>query len=159
MIKNISMDDIRIAQKNWGDAVIRIGQDYINGRDYKATADAAIHDLYDFDGDGVLFKPTRTSAEQPFRNTKESAVSYFVGGGSDNDIGFALNPWACVRFDENQTVLLEKDFAVSMGMYYFTDSNTGTETPVEFTFGYKPCTDGSLIIFLHHSSVPYNLNK
>lgn len=42
-----------------------------------------------------------------------------------------------------------------MGNYYFTDKN-GKEVKVEFTFGYKRAKDSRLVIFLHHSSIPFS---
>jgi len=152
----ISKQDIFDVQKQWGNAVVNIGHDYISRKDYVATASSAIETLYDFDNGSVLFKPTRTMADNPFRNTKESAIAYFVGGGEYDDAGFAINPWSRVRFDENQTILIKDDFAISMGLYYFMDANTNIETTVEFTFGYRFRDDGNLVIFLHHSSIPYS---
>jgi len=43
-----------------------------------------------------------------------------------------------------------------MGYYVFTDATTKAKVTVEYTFGYKRCSDGKPRIFLHHSSVPYN---
>ena len=45
--------------------------------------------------------------------------------------------------------------ATAMGNYYFTCSETGDVTKVEYTFGYKKNNDGKVRIYLHHSSVPY----
>ncbi len=59
-----------------------------------------------------------------------------------------------VRF-ENSGTIIDSDSAISMGNYYFTDTNTGKETKVEYTFGYKKDKDGKLRINLHHSSLPY----
>merc|ERR1712113_274368 len=74
------------------------------------------------------------------------------------DSGFAINGgkgWSEVRFENNQTKLTG-DVALAMGNYYFTCAQTGSETKVEYTFGYKKCEDDQLRIFLHHSSVPYS---
>merc|ERR1719316_1026917 len=46
-----------------------------------------------------------------------------------------------------------------MGTYYFTCATTGDKTKVEYTFGYKRNDDGKLRIFLHHSSVPFKVEK
>mmetsp|Transcript_34744 Transcript_34744/g.58827 ORF Transcript_34744/g.58827 Transcript_34744/m.58827 type:complete len:224 (-) Transcript_34744:186-857(-) len=43
-----------------------------------------------------------------------------------------------------------------MGDYVFTSAADGSETRVEYTFGYKRNDDGKVRIFLHHSSVPYS---
>merc|ERR1719247_3134277 len=89
-------------------------------------------------------------------------MSYFVGeknvnGGYQEDGGFAINGgkgWSKVVYD-NHAIDLNGPTAIAMGNYYFTCATTGSETKVEYTFGYKRCDDGKVRIFLHHSSVPY----
>merc|ERR1712113_113398 len=63
--------------------------------------------------------------------------------------------WSNVVFDNHQ-VELNGDMAIAMGNYYFTSAEDGSESKVEYTFGYKKNDDGKLRIFLHHSSVPYS---
>ena len=41
-----------------------------------------------------------------------------------------------------------------MGNYFFTGPD-GSDTKVEYTFGYVRGDDGKLKINLHHSSLPY----
>merc|ERR1719426_759579 len=90
-------------------------------------------------------------------------MSYFVGGsavpgGYDEDAGFAINGgngWANVVF-QNHQVELCGNTAIAMGTYWFTSAADGSETKVEYTFGYKKNEDGKVRIFLHHSSVPYS---
>merc|ERR1711968_177908 len=80
-----------------------------------------------------------------------------VDDGYDEDGGFAINGgkgWSKVVFDNHQ-ITLKGNTAVAMGTYYFTDATSGSETKVEYTFGYERCEDGKPRIFLHHSSVPY----
>ena len=86
---------------------------------------------------------------------KEGAISYFIGNNSsyDEDKGFALQPWVNVRF-ENSAVILEEHRALAMGNYFFTDTQ-GSETKVEYTFGYIKTKDGVLKIDVHHSSLPF----
>ena len=51
--------------------------------------------MYDFENN-VLFKPTKAAVEQ-FRNTKNSAFSYFISGDEKEckeDTGFALSKWS-----------------------------------------------------------------
>merc|ERR1719323_249312 len=98
-----------------------------------------------------------------FRPSASDALSYFVGheaieDGHAEDSGFAINGgkgWSDVRFENHQTKLTG-DVALAMGNYYFTCAQTGDETKVEYTFGYKKADDGKLRIFLHHSSVPFD---
>ena len=61
-----------------------------------------------------------------------------------------------VRF-ENACLILEKNRALAMGNYYFTDLD-GNETKVEYTFGYK-IVDDLIKIDLHHSSFPFSRDK
>merc|ERR550514_1565467 len=136
-----------------------------DGGDYIAAAADAAGELYAYGHDNVLFKPTK-AAEYQFRPTAKDAMSYFVGesnvkGGYKEDGGFAINGgkgWSDVVFDNHQIELLG-DTAIAMGTYYFTCATTGDKTQVEYTFGYKRNDDGKLRIFLHHSSVPFKVEK
>ena len=62
--------------------------------------------------------------------------------------------WKNVVFSNHQ-IDLNGEVAIAMGSYLFTDATTDEEVKVEYTFGYKRCSDGKPRIFLHHSSVPY----
>ncbi|MGB6299378.1 MAG: hypothetical protein WBF90_24800 [Rivularia sp. (in: cyanobacteria)] len=150
----ITEKDVIEAQNTWANAVIEIGKTYQNKGDYRAKAAETVDTLYGYDEGKVLFKPTLASEGQ-FRLTEEDAVSYFVKGKIAEDKGFALRPWSKVRF-ENAGVSVGCGDAVAMGNYYFTDANTGKETKVEYTFGYRRNDDGKLLIDLHHSSLPFD---
>jgi hypothetical protein len=149
----ITREEIIQAQKTWGDAIVSIGQAYTQSQDYQALAAKVIDSLYGYDQGTVLFKPTKAS-NKPFRLTRQEALSYFVKGIVPEDQGFAIQPWSGVRF-ENAGMLMDEDSALVMGNYYFTDAKTGTETKVEFTFGYHKDDAGKLRIDLQHSSLPY----
>ena len=111
----------------------------------------------------MLFKPTK-STKNPFRPTGEEAMSYFVGAEAmsmdefaGEDAGFAINGgkgWKDVVFTNHQ-IDLNGDTAIAMGSYVFTSAEDGSETKVEYSFGYKRNDDDKIRIFLHHSSVPY----
>ncbi len=157
----ISEADVTSCQTSWANAIQTISKTYLEKGDYiQAAADAAA-DLYGYGRTNVLFKPTK-AADEPFRPTGESAMSYFVGGsavenGLEEDAGFAINGgkgWANVKFDNHQIEYLG-NAAIAMGTYYFTCATTGDVARVEYTFGYKRNDDGKPRIFLHHSSVPY----
>ncbi|OQX14142.1 MAG: hypothetical protein BWK73_10295 [Thiothrix lacustris] len=151
----ITERDVQAAQQAWADGIVTIGKIYQDKGDYSAAARKLLDQLYAFDEGEVLFKPTK-AAEDQFRGSKDEALSYFVTGIEAEDHGFALQPWSNVRF-ENEAIALNQDTAEAMGDYYFTDAATGKETKVEYTFGYKRAkTDGHLMIFLHHSSLPYH---
>ncbi|MCJ8278996.1 MAG: hypothetical protein MJK14_03375 [Rivularia sp. ALOHA_DT_140] len=150
----ITEKDVIDAQNTWGNAIVEIGKAYQNKGDYKTVAANTVDNLYGYDEGKVLFKPTKASEGQ-FRLTEQDAVSYFVKGKVAEDKGFALQPWSKVRF-ENAGVSVSCSDAVAMGNYYFTDANTGKETKVEYTFGYRRNNDGKLLIDLHHSSLPFN---
>ena len=143
------------AQDAWGNGIVKIGS--LKGDIVAATraADEHLDTLYAFDLGKVLFKPTKCAQVQ-FRLDKISALSYFVGGNSDyaEDKGFAINPWTAVRF-QNAAIILEENRAIAMGNYWFTDPD-GTETKVEYTFGYKKDAAGKIRIDLHHSSLPFS---
>merc|ERR1711924_132560 len=92
------------------------------------------------------------------------AMSYFVGAEAmkndkfkGEDAGFAINGgkgWSNVVF-KNHQIDYNGNTAIAMGEYWFTCATTGSETKVEYSFGYKKNDDGKVRIFLHHSSVPY----
>ena len=167
----ITLDEIITAQRNWGDAIVRISKTYRahledpsrDGGDYVAEAEKAADELYGYGRTDVLFKPTK-AAETPFRPTAKGALSYFIGGdkvmtgGYAEDKGFALGPggvgWKKVVFDNNK-VDLNGNTAQAMGEYYFYPADGGSPAKVEYTFGYKRNDDGKIRIYLHHSSLPY----
>ena len=141
------------AQEEWGNAIVSIGETYLNEGNYEALAADTVDRLYAYDEGTVLFKPTKASDEQ-FRLSEAEAVSYFVTGVVPEDHGFAIQPWSDVRF-ENAGIILDCNSAVVMGNYYFTDAHTGEEAKAEFTFGYRRDVTGNLLINLHHSSFPH----
>ncbi len=149
----ITEAEVLQAQQTWADGLVAIGKLAGDATAAKAAAQALVRRLYNYGEGKVLFKPTKAAHDQ-FRETFEQALSYFVGGDHHEDHGFALHPWAAVRF-ENNSLFLDVDSAGAMGNYYFTDAKTGAETKVEFTFAYRRASDGRLVIFLHHSSLPY----
>jgi hypothetical protein len=149
----ITPAEVRAAQQAWGEAIVAIGAAHAQGGDAQAAAQKTLDTLYAYDLGPVLFKPTKAAAE-PFRSTRDSALSYFVGGAIPEDHGFALQPWSHVRFGDPD-LFIDSDSAVAMGHYGFTDAQTGLETQVEYTFGYRRDADGRLRIFLHHSPLPY----
>ncbi|MEM6292165.1 MAG: hypothetical protein AAGA54_12895 [Myxococcota bacterium] len=150
-------DQVLAAQKTWGDGIVAIGAAFTNKGDYVARAREHIDTLYAYgDGREVLFKPTKCEHIQ-FRPTLTGALSYFVGSsdsipGFPEDKGFAIAPYTAVRF-ENAGIIINGDRALAMGNYFFT-SPDGTETKVEYTFGYV-MIDGAVRIELHHSALPF----
>ena len=160
--KPITQAEVLAAQKEWGDAIVRISKTYLDGGDYVGAAGKAADQLYGYGRSDVLFKPTK-AAEAPFRPTAEGALSYFIGGdkvagGFSEDKGFALGPggvgWKKVIFDNNK-VTFNGATAQAMGEYYFYSAADDSVAKVEYTFGYKRNEDGKMRIYLHHSSLPY----
>ncbi len=150
-VDSLDADTINVAQQAWANGIVSIGAAHTAGEDAKIVASQLLEELYAFD-QKVLFKPTKAAAD-PFRNSYDEALSYFVGGSIEEDTGFAIQPWTAVRF-ENEDMLIHGDYAVAMGHYYFTGTD-GKETKVEYTFGYRLTEDGKVKIDLHHSSLPF----
>ncbi len=96
----VSIDEATLLLTTWADGVIRIGEVFQQGGDYKNLASQLVDDSYDYQSAEVLFKPTLASETQ-FRLTKEGAVSYFIGGNElfTEDKGFALKIWKSVRWE------------------------------------------------------------
>ena len=95
-------------QENWGDNIIGISSAFEKGREFISLAKDLISNLYAYTEEEVLFKPTLASDFQ-FRKTKESALSYFVGGNSDfeEDKGFAIKGWTKVRWENSSLFLIK----------------------------------------------------
>jgi hypothetical protein len=157
---NISLAEVEAAQKAWGEALVKISDDYQSGglAKAKATASAVLDGAYGYKLGPVLFKPTLTVEPQTFRTTKEGALSYFVGGDTNfpKDSGFALKGWKKVEVS-NAAVHINGDVANTMGKVSMTDKN-GKVTTVDKTWTFKKDDSGVIRIVLHHSSLPYTAN-
>lgn len=144
------------AQLAWGNGIVNIGEVYTAGGDYKAVAKNHIEQFYGYDMGKVLFKPTLASDKQ-FRNSFDSALSYFVGDNASfpEDKGFAIKPWTNVRW-ENSGIIndTKSNMALAMGNYYFR-TKSGEEVKVEYTFAYMKDMDGNLKIVAHKSTLPF----
>ena len=134
---------------SWKDGVIEIGRIYLEGGDYKKCAEKFISTHYAFDSEEVLFKPTFTK-EIIFRNSKDLALSYFIGGEISEDNGFALKPWEKIRLEE-LNIIEENNSMVAMGILNFKPLKLEEITIIAFTF-LLINTDESLKIKVHHSS-------
>ena len=150
----VTKEQVLEVQQKWGNGVVTIGSLKEDRAECEAFTSKFLDERYAFEAGTVLFKPTKCEKEQ-FRPIKPEALSYFIAGDDrvcDEDKGFAIQPWIKVRF-ENSGFILEEKRAISMGNYFFADTN-GNEAKVEYTFGYK-LIDGELKIDLHHSSFPF----
>ena len=150
----ITKEQVLDAQEKWGNGVVKIGALKNQRTECEPFTSSFLDERYAFDSSLVIFKPTKCEIQQ-FRPTKAEALSYFIAGDDracNEDKGFAIQPWTKVRF-ENAGIILEKERAISMGNYFFTDLD-GNEAKVEYTFGYK-LINNELKIDLHHSSFPY----
>ncbi|MEL6613374.1 MAG: phosphoribosyl-AMP cyclohydrolase, partial [Bacteroidota bacterium] len=147
----ITAAEVEAAQQAWGEGIVAIGEVFTNEGDYSARAQEHIAMHYAYGGETVLFKPT-LAAEDQFRGDADEALSYFVGTEGTEDGGFAIAPYTDVRWENEGTVIDDDgDMAMAMGNYFFTGTD-GSETKVEYSFGYVRGDDGALKIALHHSS-------
>ena len=147
---------IKKAQKRWADGIINIGKYYFEKKDYIALTNNFIEELYSFKDNKVLFKPTKASKKQ-FRKNKNEFISYFIGHNkvSDEDKGFALEPYKSVQFINFDFSIFE-NIIISMGNYFFTNYED-KKIKVEYSFGYiLDEKEDELKIIFHHSSVPYS---
>ena len=141
-------------QKEWANNIIKIGKAFLNDKDYIKLTNKFLDKLYNFKDGKVLFKPTKASHKQ-FRIYKNEFISYFIGHNkiSNQDKGFALEPWKIINFENFDIISLEK-VTISMGNYFFTDYRDN-QTKVEYSFGYTLNKQNDLKIIFHHSSIPY----
>lgn len=160
----ITYDEVNAAQQAWCDALVKIGKLKESGEDYKSFANQVLSEAYNYDSGKVFFKPTLAYGEQTFRNTKEGALAYFVGGNPNypDDKGFALKPWVKARYDntgsKNEGIQIYGPIAITMGNVWVTDKE-GNEVMVDKTWVFKKGKDGKLRIIVHKSSLPYNPNQ
>lgn len=153
-MRSISENEVMQALELWGQQIKAIGDAHATGGDYKSLAEDLADNTYAYDIGNVLFKPTLASQVQ-FRDTRQGAISYFIGGDADfpEDNGFAVVQRKKIEF-ENAGMILKDAEALTMGNYYFTDME-GNRTKVEYTFGFFRDEAGKLRINLHHSSLPF----
>lgn len=145
----MSSNQIEHFLNSWKDGVIEIGRIHLEGGDYEKSAELFVSKHYAFDSEEVLFKPTFTK-EVIFRNSKDLALSYFIGGEVAEDKGFALKPWEEIRLEE-LNIIEQDNLMVAMGTLNFKPLNLKENTLIAFTFLLID-TDGSLKIKVHHSS-------
>ncbi len=145
----MSSNQIEHFLNSWKDGVIEIGRIHLEGGDYEKSAELFVSTHYAFDSEEVLFKPTFTK-EVIFRNSKDSALSYFIGGEVAEDKGFALKPWEEIRLEE-LNIIEQDNLMVAMGTLNFKPLNLKENTLIAFTFLLID-TDDSLKIKVHHSS-------
>ena len=96
----ITKEEVLDIQKQWSDGLLKIVAKHQENQDYRTEASNFIDKLYAYDSFKVLFKPTLASDTQ-FRDTKESALSYFIGANFNfrEDKGFALKGWESVSWE------------------------------------------------------------
>ena len=153
----ITEAEIQDAQTAWGNGLVSISTAFAEGEDYVTTAVGVLNDLYGYDYDHVLFKPTLTN-EVPFRLTWDQAASYFIGTSApeviaEDGAGFATNPWVAVNFTD-WSYIIHGETAIGMGLVEITDVN-GETTTVHKSMAWFRDTDGNLRLQLHHSSIPF----
>lgn len=161
--KPITEAEVNAAQQAWCDGLIKIGQVYADGGDYKKVAGEVIDAAYDYADGKVFFKPTLASGKDTFRPTRAGALAYFVGGDPafPNDTGFALKKWVKVRYDNNAAengIQIHGDIAITMGNVYLTNA-AGDEVMVDKTFAFRRCKDGKLRLCVHKSALPFDPAK
>ena len=78
----ISLQDIELAQKKWGENIVQIGSLKNDLKASEKATEKMLNDLYAFDLGHVLFKPTKATKIQ-FRLNFEGAKSYFIGENSN----------------------------------------------------------------------------
>ena len=129
----ITKQQVENAQNTWGDGVVKIGSLKEDRSECEDFTNKFLDKLYAFELGAVSFKPTKCAIKQ-FRPTKSEALSYFIAGDNracEEDMGFAIQPWTKVRF-ENFNLIIEENRAIAMGNYFFTDVD-GNEAKVEYT--------------------------
>jgi hypothetical protein len=163
MTETISVSEVKRAQEAWCDALVSISKAHEQGGFSKSQplAGDVIDAAYGYQFGPVAFKPTWAKGDTTFRETREGALSYFVGGDpAYADSGFAIgtpgsnrSPWVkCVP--EIFVIQTFGNTANAMGWVH-VEAADGTKSKVDKTFGYVRDDDGALRIVVHHSSTPF----
>jgi hypothetical protein len=163
MTETISVSEVKRAQEAWCDALVSISKAHDQGGFSKSQplAGDVIDAAYGYQFGPVAFKPTWAKGDTTFRETREGALSYFVGGDpAYADSGFAIgtpgsnrSPWVkCVP--EIFVIQTFGNTANAMGWVH-VEAADGTKSKVDKTFGYVRDDDGALRIVVHHSSTPF----
>ena len=95
----ITKEQVIEAQNSWAEGIIEIGSLKDESKLNERVIDF-LDELYSYESGPVLFKPTMASIEQ-FRNTKQMALSYFIGGTNSScneDNGFATKGWTKITY-------------------------------------------------------------
>lgn len=154
----ITKADVVAAVDAWCAGLVEIGKVHTAGGDAKAAAAKFIDATYDYADGRVFFRPTLAAAPRAFRNTREGALAYFVGGNPafPEDGGFALKPWVKVwadNDDENNGIQIHGDVAVAMGNIHLQPKD-GEAIHVDKTFVFRRGADGKLRLIAHKSALP-----
>jgi hypothetical protein len=163
MTETISVSEVKRAQEAWCEALVSISKAHEQGGFSKSQplAGDVIDAAYGYQFGPVAFKPTWAKGDTTFRETREGALSYFVGGDpAYADSGFAIgtpgsnrSPWVkCVP--EIFVIQTFGNTANAMGWVH-VEAADGTKSKVDKTFGYVRDDDGALRIVVHHSSTPF----
>ena len=143
----INETDVKLFVDSWKQGVLDIKNVYDNKGDYQEQASKFLQTHYLFETESVFFKPTLTR-EEIFRNSFDSALSYFIGGDIDEDKGFAIQEWKSIDTDQID-ILIEDELIIAMGILSFKSNEV---LKVAFTFMLKE-SNSDLKIKVHHSSL------
>ena len=92
----INETDVKLFVDSWKQGVLDIRNVYDSKGDDQEQASKFLKTHYLFETENVLFKPTLTR-EEIFRNSFDSALSYFIGGDIDEDKGFAIQELSLIH--------------------------------------------------------------
>jgi len=143
----INETDVKLFVDSWKQGILDIKNVYENKGDYQKQASKFLQTHYLFETESVLFKPTLTR-EEIFRNSFDSALSYFIGGDIDEDKGFAIQEWESIDTDQIN-IIIEDELIIAMGVLSFKSDEV---LKVAFTFMLKE-SNSNLKIKVHHSSL------
>jgi len=155
---SISPEQVVAAGKTWCAALVGISNTFHTegAAAARAKAEAVIDAAYGFQQGPVAFKPTLSSGESTFRNTRQGALDYFVGPDPafPPGRGFATyKRWMNCTVNE-AVIQLFGPVANSMGNVSITDDQ-GKVTTVDKTWTFWQPKTGVMRIVLHHSSIPF----
>ena len=160
----IKASDVKAAVGGWCDALLAISKVHNKSGIQKSKPLAAevIDAAYAYQLGPVGFKPTWAKGDSTYRETREGAISYFVGDDpSYDDIGYAIGspgsvraPW--VKCVPEFAVIQSFGNTANTSVRVHFEAADGYKSTADKTFGYIRDDDGNLRIIVHHSSTPFS---
>lgn len=157
----ITPDEVKCAQQQWCDGLIRISRLYQanpDGNEYREEAIKFLNDLYDFgDGGRVFFRPTLALFPFNFRTDFQGTLDYFIGDRRGD--GFAKKKLKSATYsnkiagrDGEPGIRIHGNTAMAVGNVCLEEEGVPGKTVVDKVFVYRK-VGNDLKLMVHMSAL------